>query len=115
MANSAWRSHASAVDVDFSPRPARRCRRPSRSSVALHYHLVAMQSAPRTVLIVATSPDDRAAIARLLAPPRGRGYRVLEAASASDALTMVHAAVPACLLLHHHPPEMDGLAVLDRL
>src|SRR2546430_2803612 len=74
-----------------------------------------MEVTRRTILIVDGSPDDRASIGRLLDRVPGRPYRWLEAASGRDAVPLIEAERPDCVLLSDRVPDLDGAPVLDRL
>ncbi len=74
-----------------------------------------MEATPRTILIVDGSPEDRASIGRLLDRVPGRPYRWLEAASGREALPLIEAERPDCVLLSDRLPDLDGTPVLDRL
>jgi signal transduction histidine kinase len=74
-----------------------------------------MNAVPRrTILIVDDSPDDRAAISRLLRRQRPH-YVMVEAATAAEGLERVRSARPDCVLLDYHLPDMDGAGFIARL
>jgi len=64
-----------------------------------------------TVLIVEDSPVTRARMCGVLA---ARGYEVKEAANGREALAMLRAVTPDCILLDLMMPEMGGLDFLRR-
>lgn len=66
----------------------------------------------RTILVVEDEPDILLAIRLAL---EIAGYRVLEAPSAEDALTVLETERPDAMVLDLRLPGMDGLALLGRL
>jgi diguanylate cyclase (GGDEF)-like protein len=67
---------------------------------------------PPLVLVAESSDAIRAELERQLAE---RGYRVVAASEAEDALALVAREVPDVVLLDDELPELDGMALLDRL
>ena len=65
-----------------------------------------------TVLVVEDSSASREIVMRIL---RRQGYNVLGAASASEALDVLGQSHPDLMLLDVMMPEMDGLALLQKL
>lgn len=64
------------------------------------------------VLIVDDYPDLRRVLALLL---KGEGYEVAEAGSAREALAVMDARVPHCVLLDGHMPEVNGITLLRQI
>jgi CheY-like chemotaxis protein len=67
---------------------------------------------PRTILIADGSADSRQSTARLV---ESLGYRVLQAASAAEAIEQLEAEVPAFVLLGFDLADADGLEALARV
>ena len=76
----------------------------------------ALMSRPRpatfTILVIDDDPGLLELASELLS---GDGHRVLVASSGEDALAMMQAVHPDLILLDYFMPEMDGLAVVERL
>jgi signal transduction histidine kinase len=68
----------------------------------------------RTILVVDDNDDDRTHIRRLLARHRP-DYTITEAATGRDGLDLVRRAMPDCILLDYHLPDMDGTAFIEAL
>ena len=74
--------------------------------------------APFHVLIIDDSPDDRADLRQMLLRGSDRHYRFTEATTGRDALDKVQGmadALPDCVLLDFHLPDMDATEVLAEL
>ncbi len=67
------------------------------------------------ILIVDDSPEDRLTVRRLLTRTSPGAYTFSEADRGDRALAACQAAVPDCILLDQHLPDMDGLDVLTAL
>ena len=74
-----------------------------------------MQATTRRILIVDGSPATRAAVRRLLALDRSRGYEVREVATAAAGLDALRAAGFDCVLLGQDLPDRGGLELLGEL
>jgi len=62
-----------------------------------------------TILLVDDTPEDRRPLAKLL---RTRGYNVITAINAFEAMAAVSAKIPDLILLEFMIPPMDGLTFL---
>jgi CheY-like chemotaxis protein len=65
-----------------------------------------------TILVIDDDPELLELATELLS---GDGHRVLVASSGEDALAMMQAVHPDLILLDYFMPEMNGLAVIERL
>ncbi len=69
----------------------------------------------RRILVIDDSPEDRAAVRRLLAGETGPCYEIEEATSGAEGLRALRAARFDCLLLDNYLPDCDGLEFLREL
>ncbi len=69
-------------------------------------------SMPFTILVI---DDDALVLSTLAELLRAHGHLVIHAAKGRDGLDLTRAERPDLILLDHHMPDMDGLAVLDAL
>lgn len=67
------------------------------------------------ILIVDDSPSDRTIFRRLLLRGTTRQYLVEEASTASEAVALLNATLPDCVLVDFHLPETDGLNFVRQL
>ncbi len=74
-----------------------------------------MSADPRTVLLIANSPDDRATYRYYLERNRETAYCIWEAETGGDAVRICQNLVPDLILLDTSLPDVDGLQLLDRL
>ncbi len=72
-------------------------------------------TSPRRILLVDDSPEDRAAVRRLLAVDGATTYRVEEVTSGDDALRALQEAEFDCVLLDYQLPDYDGVGFLNEL
>ena len=70
------------------------------------------RAATFTILVIDDAPELLELATELLS---GDGHRVLVASSGEDALAMMRAVHPDLILLDYFMPEMNGLAVVERL
>ena len=70
------------------------------------------RAATFTILVIDDDPELLELATELLS---GDGHRVLVASSGEDALAMMRAVHPDLILLDYFMPEMNGLAVVERL
>ncbi len=68
-----------------------------------------------SLLIVDDSPADREMIRIHLDNGLNSNYRSYEAETGEEALTMLVAQVPDCVILDYHLPDLDGLAVFEKM
>jgi len=79
------------------------------NSVAAPYSWGAM---PFTILVIDDDPSPLEMASELLASD---GHRPLTASSGRDGLAQARAESPDLVLLDYHLPDMDGLAVIEKL
>jgi CheY-like chemotaxis protein len=65
-----------------------------------------------TILVV---DDDPIILSTLVDLLRAHGHRMLEAANGRDGLSLARDERPDLILVDHHMPDMDGLAVVEAL
>jgi CheY-like chemotaxis protein len=65
-----------------------------------------------TILVVDDDPIILSTLGDLL---RAHGHRMLEAANGRDGLSLARDERPDLILVDHHMPDMDGLAVVEAL
>jgi len=65
-----------------------------------------------TILVV---DDDPIILSTLVDLLRAHGHRILEAANGRDGLSLARDERPDLILVDHHMPDMDGLAVVEAL
>jgi len=65
--------------------------------------------------IILVIDDDRASRGMLAQALNEAGYTCRESSGGVEALEMLHAEVPALLLLDFHMPQLNGAQVLSRL
>ena len=69
----------------------------------------------RRILVIDDSPEDRAAVRRLLAGETGHYHEIEEATSGAEGLRALRAARFDCLLLNNDLPDYEGLEFLGEL
>ena len=74
-----------------------------------------MSIAPRRILIVDDSPEDREAYRRLLRQDPDNQYAFVDAASADEGLRRYREEAPDCVLLDYRLPDLDGVSFLREL
>lgn len=74
-----------------------------------------MSAAPRRLLIVEDSPEDRELYRRLLTPNGQPEFAFLETDTGEAGLALCRADPPDCVLLDYNLPDLDGLSFLDEL
>ncbi|MDB5524116.1 MAG: sensor histidine kinase/response regulator hybrid protein [Rhizobium sp.] len=70
---------------------------------------------PITILIIDDSEDDREVFRRMLERGASMPYRVLEAATGEEGITLCRDAGPDCILLDYSLPGRNGVAVLEEI
>ena len=71
-----------------------------------------IQDNKATILYVEDNPDNRLLIRRVLV---AEGYKMVEAASAKDAIDMITEAPPNLILMDINMPDMDGYTLTAKL
>jgi PAS domain S-box-containing protein len=69
----------------------------------------------RTILLVDDSPEDRETYRRYLLQDKQHAYRILEADSGEQALSLCRQQFPDAIALDYLLPDLDGLEVLNEL